>query len=66
VVAPIDVDGLLGWAAAEGLDPDTGEARSGYAAQLLERGDAIAWPPGRNDPCWCRSGRKYKRCCGAG
>lgn len=24
----------------------------------------IAWPPGRNDECWCGSGRKYKRCCG--
>jgi SEC-C motif len=22
-------------------------------------------PPGRNDPCPCGSGRKYKRCCGA-
>jgi len=21
--------------------------------------------PGRNDPCWCGSGRKYKKCCGA-
>ena len=21
--------------------------------------------PGRNDPCLCGSGRKYKRCCGA-
>lgn len=21
--------------------------------------------PGRNDPCPCRSGRKYKKCCGA-
>jgi SEC-C motif-containing protein len=20
--------------------------------------------PGRNDPCWCGSGEKYKRCCG--
>jgi len=19
--------------------------------------------PGRNDPCWCGSGRKYKKCC---
>jgi len=19
---------------------------------------------GRNDPCWCRSGKKYKHCCG--
>ena len=23
-------------------------------------------PPGRNTPCPCGSGRKYKRCCGAG
>jgi hypothetical protein len=22
-------------------------------------------PPGRNDPCVCGSGRKFKRCCGA-
>jgi preprotein translocase subunit SecA len=22
--------------------------------------------PARNDPCPCGSGRKYKRCCGAG
>jgi SEC-C motif len=21
-------------------------------------------PPGRNDPCPCGSGRKYKKCCG--
>ncbi len=26
------------------------------------RNDADA--PGRNDPCPCGSGRKYKRCCG--
>ena len=25
----------------------------------------IPWPPGRNEPCWCGSGRKYKKCCGA-
>ncbi|NJD07983.1 MAG: zinc chelation protein SecC [Methylococcaceae bacterium] len=21
-------------------------------------------PPGRNDPCWCGSGKKFKKCCG--
>jgi hypothetical protein len=26
----------------------------------------VAWPPERNQPCWCQSGRKYKRCCGLG
>ncbi|MFI5735262.1 SEC-C domain-containing protein [Kribbella sp. NPDC051587] len=25
----------------------------------------VAWPPGRNQPCWCGSEMKYKRCCGA-
>ncbi|MFF1820557.1 SEC-C domain-containing protein [Kribbella sp. NPDC058245] len=28
-------------------------------------GVGVAWPPGRNQPCWCGSGVKYKRCCGA-
>ncbi|WP_370013527.1 SEC-C metal-binding domain-containing protein [Nocardiopsis sp. Huas11] len=25
----------------------------------------IPWPPGRNQPCWCDAGRKYKKCCGS-
>ncbi|WP_328326003.1 SEC-C domain-containing protein [Kribbella sp. NBC_00382] len=29
-----------------------------------ELGDAIEWPPGRNQTCWCESGTKYKKCCG--
>jgi preprotein translocase subunit SecA len=28
--------------------------------------DAAASKVGRNDPCPCGSGRKYKKCCGAG
>jgi hypothetical protein len=25
---------------------------------------ALGWkPPGRNEPCWCRSGKKHKHCC---
>lgn len=26
-------------------------------------GQLSAWPPGRTDPCWCGSTRKYKQCC---
>jgi hypothetical protein len=63
-IAPLDVEELAAWAAREGYDPDTGSARSLFAAELARSGHACAWPPGRNDPCWCRSGRKYKRCCG--
>lgn len=33
-------------------------------ARLRDRGVAGSRPPGRNDPCPCRSGRKYKKCCG--
>jgi uncharacterized protein YecA (UPF0149 family) len=27
--------------------------------------DAPLPKPGRNDPCWCGSGKKYKKCHGA-
>ncbi|HWB70572.1 MAG TPA: SEC-C metal-binding domain-containing protein [Solirubrobacterales bacterium] len=63
-LAPLEVDALIEFAAEQGLDPDTGSARSGFAALLDSRGEVVPWPPGRNDPCWCGSGRKYKRCCG--
>ena len=63
-VGPMTVDGLTAFSAAEGDDPGTAEARSSYAAELARRGEAIPWPPGRNAPCWCGSGRKYKACCG--
>lgn len=28
-----------------------------------EPGPRLPWPPGRNDPCWCGSRAKYKKCC---
>ena len=40
------------------------------AAMLADTADAdqvpgprLPWPPGRNDPCWCGSRAKYKKCC---
>ena len=63
-VAVIDVDELVAWCETQRLDPDSGEARSGFAAELLRNGRTLPWPPARNEACWCRSGRKYKRCCG--
>jgi tetratricopeptide (TPR) repeat protein len=64
-VAPVRIDALLAWCAERGVDPD--DARADYAADLTRThpGEVIAWPPGRNAPCWCGSGRKYKKCCGA-
>ncbi|SDS39263.1 SEC-C domain-containing protein [Actinoplanes derwentensis] len=38
-------------------------ARNGYARSLAAGTGLIAWPPARNDACWCGSGAKYKKCC---
>jgi tetratricopeptide (TPR) repeat protein len=64
-IAPLRPKGLIEFAEGQGLDPDSGTARSRYAAELGRRGETIAWPPARNEPCWCGSGSKYKRCCGS-
>jgi SEC-C motif-containing protein len=39
-----------------------------YSGQLDTRGQTVRYEtpkPGRNDPCPCGSGKKYKKCCGA-
>ncbi|GAA0926850.1 SEC-C domain-containing protein [Pseudonocardia zijingensis] len=47
---------------AGGSVTDT-EIRTRYA-ELAPPEKTVAWPPGRNAPCWCGSGGKYKKCCG--
>jgi tetratricopeptide (TPR) repeat protein len=61
-IVPIVVEAYVAWCAERDEDPE--EARAAYAAHRLQEGEAIAWPPRRNEPCWCGSGRKYKKCCG--
>jgi tetratricopeptide (TPR) repeat protein len=61
-VAPIAVDDYTAWCEERGDAPE--HARAAYAAQVFAAGDAIPWPPARNQSCWCGSQRKYKRCCG--
>jgi uncharacterized protein YecA (UPF0149 family)/predicted RNase H-like HicB family nuclease len=63
-IAALDVERLTDYADAQRLDADSGAARSRFAAELGRHDEVVSWPPGRNDPCWCGSGRKYKRCCG--
>lgn len=44
------------------------EGRWVYAGQLPQKGATVRYEsarPGRNDPCPCGSGKKYKKCCGA-
>lgn len=56
------VAGLIGHAGRDG-DPAGSVIRAGYARRLADGATQIAWPPERNEPCWCGSGGKYKKCC---
>lgn len=47
-----------------GQEPTDPRARAGYVEELARLGALVRWPPGRNEPCWCGSGGKYKKCCG--
>lgn len=60
---PIEIDDYIRWCGAQGLDPEDSNSRAGYAGDRTGEDLAPLWPPGRNQPCWCGSGRKYKKCC---
>lgn len=66
-LAPIVLATYLPWCEERGEDPGAGPTRSSYAAERVRiaADDVVAWPPSRNDRCWCGSGRKYKQCCGS-
>jgi hypothetical protein len=57
----------LGLAAeADGVDMDDAEAVTRYVEENRARFEPpAALKVGRNDPCPCGSGKKYKKCCGA-
>lgn len=65
-IAPIRIDAFRSWCQGAGQEAATASARAGYAAALARAAsfELIAWPPERNAPCWCGTGRKYKKCCG--
>lgn len=62
-VAPLAIDEYRAWCQARRCDAELPDSRVAYTEELGDDGAASAWPPGRNDSCWCASGRKYKRCC---
>jgi energy-converting hydrogenase Eha subunit E len=62
-LVPIRVDELERHATRTGADPASSSARATFVADAALRDEGIAWPPRRNDSCWCGSGRKYKKCC---
>ena len=51
----------------EGVDPNVAAATGRGAAQQAQGGTTVVREEpkvGRNDPCWCGSGKKYKHCHG--
>jgi tetratricopeptide (TPR) repeat protein len=66
-IAPLHMQPYLDWCSQHDRDPALSGSRANYAGTLAHRRDPslIAWPPGRNQRCWCGSGRKYKQCCGS-
>jgi hypothetical protein len=63
-MSPLTVELVERCASKDNLDAGSSEARAAAAAEVLRLGGAKRWPPGRNEPCWCGSGCKYKQCCG--
>jgi SEC-C motif len=57
------VDELASYAECHSGDPADPHLHQDYAQHLTQRGEEIAWPPGRNQDCWCGSSLKYKKCC---
>jgi tetratricopeptide (TPR) repeat protein len=64
MVVTIDLDEYAAWCAERTYDPSDRRSRGSYVSELADSGQGRRWPPGRNEPCWCGSSRKYKRCCG--
>jgi tetratricopeptide (TPR) repeat protein len=62
-LAPIAIDDYLSWCAEHRRDPEHSDNRADYATEMVRRGIVQPWPPRRNEPCWCGSARKYKKCC---
>jgi hypothetical protein len=66
VVVTLDFEHFVHWCEESGYDPADRRSRGTYMHADARRTVAERrWPPGRNEPCWCGSERKYKRCCGA-
>lgn len=76
-IVPADFDSFVAFLVAADVDPRTEAAMDRFAQPGRETldwlaptwtptpADWAAWPPQPKDRCWCSSGRRYKKCCGA-
>jgi SEC-C motif len=66
VAVPCTVESFAVFLGRAGDRPlDSSAARADYLDARYSDGHYLEWPPPRNQPCWCGSGTKYKKCCGA-
>jgi tetratricopeptide (TPR) repeat protein len=63
-LVPLTAVALAEYAERTGGKPGDEDTHSACAEELAEQGHTVAWPPQRNEPCWCGSTLKYKKCCG--
>lgn len=65
-ILPTTVDDLLKYGQDQRRNPRDQQVRMDYLQDRIQEGAlTLSWPPERNQPCWCDSGRKYKKCCGS-
>ncbi|WP_116199451.1 SEC-C domain-containing protein [Amycolatopsis circi] len=64
LMVPLTTAKLREFATRTGSDPAAEDTRLACMNEIFEKGGALSWPPARNEPCWCGSGAKYKKCCG--
>ena len=57
------VDELAAYCDRHARDPADPQGRQDFIEHLSEDQQETPWPPSRNDPCWCGSALKYKKCC---
>lgn len=58
-----NTDELATYASRTNTDPTHPNTRERYAQHLVKHPRETPWPPHRNQPCWCGSSTKYKKCC---
>jgi tetratricopeptide (TPR) repeat protein len=63
VLAPVYVEAFLEWADARAVEASDPASRDTYAQEVARLGNAVPWPPGKREQCWCGTGEKYKKCC---
>ena len=64
-IVALDPGVVAAWCARHGMDAREAFCRDAYAANALNAGRSRAWPPARDEPCWCGADDPYGQCCGA-